>query len=238
MNIKQLLLTSALCTFSAQAMQEVKRGQEVKEKEERKEAVELRELQARFPHSVKFLIKVLGAQKDKQKTLLDKINPFSTRESLVIKKGLPDVLILKIINNYLWIEQVKYMTLPYPMDSNDMFACTIFQNYVDSGIRNEGDIDRMWLMPEDQDSKYYRLTLTKNGGRGERGIAVGLFKFMDHSVLDFGLSQEFFSSQKILNKLNKSIDLFNKAKENKYKIVAGLVSLAGITYYIAKKLRK
>lgn len=56
MNIKQLLLISAICTFSAQAMQEQKESKEIQEYRINRE---FQEISQSCPSSVNFLLKVL-----------------------------------------------------------------------------------------------------------------------------------------------------------------------------------
>jgi len=214
-------------TSGINAMQDVKREQEVKEKEDSKEVVELRELQRRFPHSVNFLIKVLGAQKDKQKTLLDRINPFAKPEFRVIKNGLPNDVILKIINNYLWIDKMKFRnnrnSLINPEDMVD--AVTSYYRW---DFHTPQDADYMSLTPNPSGlGKYYfsvgRFITDVHGRRGPSSCNAE-FQFMDHSILD----------------INPNVDTNLQAaiSKNKYKIIAGLVSTSGITYYIVKKLIK
>lgn len=223
-NIKQLLLTSALCTFSAQAMQEVKREQEIKEKEDRKEAVELRELRRRFPHSINFLIKVLGAQKGKQQAL---------GETLVIKTGLPNDLILKIINNYLRIDKVKLWNAD--VNSKDMINSVISVDtefHSRHRFNSAEDIDHMELtLRADQDMGAYNLRIGKYPVQRDNQIysfaTTFPVKFMDHSVLD------------INPKLNTDLEIIvQRTQDNKYKVIAGFIGVAGLAYYLIKKFRR
>lgn len=225
--IKILMCIFSISSFYIQAMQEIK------QEAESKEVIELRELKRRFPHSVNFLIKVLGEQKSKEKTLLDKINPFAKTESEVIIKGLPNDIILKIINNYLRIDLVKHENnRKRIIKVNDIISSTM-DFYPDSSLLfdNYDDIDSMRFFPMSiNGSEVYHLSIGKirvhpDGSRGMYRYGSD-FKFMNYSKLD------------INTKLTNFEVIVQKANDNKYKIVAGFVSIAGLTYYLVKKLKK
>lgn len=93
MNIKQLLLTPIFCIFSSQAMQEAKVEQEESKKvQESIVSHRYQEINQFCPNSVKFLIKILGPQKDKK----------GKTQSEIIKNGLTDDLIYEICE-YLFV---------------------------------------------------------------------------------------------------------------------------------------
>lgn len=215
------LLTLILSiSFCAQAMQEVKMEAESYES---KEVIELRELRRILPASVSFLVKILGAQKTKQKTLLEKINPFTKGESEVLKIGLPNDLILKIINNYLRIDKVLDQDINSVINSNDMINST-FLKYKTCSIKSEGDID--WMDFSSSGRREYVLMVGKYHAR-PKDMSSSLFQFMDHSVLD------------INPKLNTGLELIvQRTQDNKYKVIAGFIGAAGLTYYLIKKFRR
>ncbi len=248
--LPKTLIFALSVTSGMQAMQEVKR------EAENKEVVELRELQKRFPSSVKFLIKVLGAQKDKKKTLLDRINPFAKCESRVIKNGLPDDLIIKIINNYLWIDKVKSIPRNRIINLQDIAGFVITGS---SDFGKTDDIEGMLVYPPGMGDQYdymsgnidtscYRFIFYKwvpqpfcrdlNSPRTCRSGVSHSFKFMGYSVLDINSNLDTY--------VNNLKELITKVEDDP-KIVVGLVvlmgvtylaSTSGITYYILKKLRK
>lgn len=210
MNAKQLLLIFILCAFPLKAMQEIK---VTYEREASKELQKYRvskgylEINQSYPNSVKFLIKVLGTQKDKK----------GKKQSEVIKNGLPDVLIYKIINEYLKIYWFYY---PKPPELGYGMALTSDFNEMLTNIINGIDID-------DIPRSIKRMTITEN-----RFGFFEMYLYFDHPTDGEILLGKYFNAlKKPVLDINPKFSFKEELRREVCKIEAFILIIMGIVFF-------
>ncbi len=210
MNIKQLLLISAIGTFSAQAMEEIKVGAEQedgKEVQEYRASQKYSEINQSCPSSIKFLIKVLD------------------------QKGIPETLIYKIIDEHLKVYLVGYVSLTNRRNFRFMvstFEDMLKDRMIFNGVDRTKDIDQIHIEHTSYEPLKFNVLFRIEVTPHHFESCQRPFWVMNRPTLSIDTHKPEKLSQKISSWI----------KDNKLKSLATASAAVGALWYLVKKIRK